>query len=76
MIALNFAKSIVLITKLEDNIMSEQTEYCTTKDLGKAFAVIVFMIIGVPILALMTMVGLEDYARYCSLSWIPCFGID
>ena len=55
--------------------MSEQTNYCTTKDLGKAFSVIAFMIIGVPILALMAMVGLEDYAQYCNKSWIPCFGI-
>jgi len=55
--------------------MSEQTNYCTTKDLGKAFLVIAFMIIGVPILALMAMVGLEDYAQYCNQSWLPCFGI-
>lgn len=55
--------------------MSEQTNYCTTKDLGKAFAVIAFMIVGVPILALMAMVGLEDYAQYCNQSWIPCFGL-
>ena len=57
--------------------MSEEhhQEYCTTKDLGKAFAIIAFMIIGVPILALMAMVGLEDYARYCNVGWIPCFGL-
>jgi len=55
--------------------MSEQTNYCTTKDLGKAFLVIAFMIIGVPILALMAMVGLEGYAQYCNQSWLPCFGI-
>jgi hypothetical protein len=56
--------------------MSEHTEYCTTKDLGKAFAVIVFMIAVVPVLLLMAMVGLEDYGRYCNLNILPCFGLN
>ena len=56
--------------------MSEQTNYCTTKDLGKAFLVIAFMIIGVPILALMAMVGLEEYGRYCNVNILPCFGLN
>ena len=30
--------------------MSEQTNYCTTKGLGWAFAVCVFIIVGVPVL--------------------------
>lgn len=58
--------------------MSEEhyQEYCTTKDLGKAFAVIIFMIAVVPVLLLMAMVGLEDYARYCNLTILPCFGLN
>jgi len=51
-------------------------DYCTTKDLGKAFAVIVFMIAVVPVLLLMAMVGLEDYGRYCNLNILPCFGLN
>ena len=46
--------------------MSEQTNYCTTKDLGKAFAIIAFFMVGVPIL-------LADQ-KYCKQSIIlPCF---
>ena len=56
--------------------MSEHTEYCTTKDLGIAFTVIVFMIAVVPVLMLMAMVGLEDYGRYCNLTILPCFGLN
>ena len=55
---------------------SDQTQYCTTIDLGKAFAVIVFMIAVVPVLMLMAMVGLEDYGRYCNLNILPCFGLN
>lgn len=55
---------------------SHKENYCTTKDLGKAFAVIVFMIAVVPVLMLMAMVGLEDYARYCNLTLLPCFGLN
>lgn len=57
-------------------IMSEHIEYCTTKGLGKAFAVIVFMIAVIPVLLLMAMVGLEDYGRYCNLNILPCFGLN
>jgi len=58
--------------------MSEQPhhDYCTTKGLAKAFAVIVFMIAVIPVLLLMAMVGLEDYARYCNLTLLPCFGLN
>jgi hypothetical protein len=45
------------------------------KGLLPVFLVIAFIIIGIPILALMAMVGLEEYARYCNVSWLPCFGI-
>ena len=55
--------------------MSENTYYCTMKGLLPAFLIIVFIIIGIPILVLMSMVGLEEYARYCNISWLPCFGI-
>jgi hypothetical protein len=54
----------------------DKTQYCTTKDLGKAFAVIVLMIAVVPVLMLMAMVGLEDYGRYCNLNILPCFGLN
>lgn len=56
--------------------MSNHAEnYCTTKDLGKAFAVLVFMIAGVPILAMMATVGPEEYfGRYCKATPLaPCF---
>ena len=55
--------------------MSENAYYCTMKGLLPAFLIIVFIIIGIPILVLMSMVGLEEYARYCNFSWLPCFGI-
>jgi len=29
--------------------------------------------IGVPIIMLMIMVGLDEYARYCNLNIMPCF---
>ena len=46
--------------------MSDKTNYCTTKDLGKAFAIIAFFMVGVPIL-------LADQ-KYCKQSIIlPCF---
>ena len=46
--------------------MSEQTNYCTTKDLGKAFLIIAFFIVGVPVL-------LVDNAKYCKQSFVPCY---
>jgi hypothetical protein len=46
--------------------MSEQTNYCTTKDLGKAFLIIAFFIVGVPVL-------LVDNAKYCKQSIVPCY---
>jgi hypothetical protein len=56
--------------------MSEQTNYCTTKGLGWAFLVVVLMIVVVPVLMLMSMVGLEEYGRYCNLNILPCFGLN
>ena len=55
--------------------MSEEHNYCTTKDLGIAFLILVFMIVGVPILALFIMVGPEEYAYYCNMNILPCFGL-
>ena len=46
--------------------MSDRINYCTLKDLGKAFAIIAFFIVGVPIL-------MVDNARYCKQSIIPCY---
>ncbi len=56
--------------------MSEHTEYCTTKGLGLAMLVIVFIMGVIPVLALMAMVGLEEYGRYCNLNILPCFGLN
>tara|TARA_B110000046_G_scaffold79318_1_gene87331 strand:+ start:390 stop:563 length:174 start_codon:yes stop_codon:yes gene_type:complete len=47
--------------------------YSTTKDLGKATAILVFMMVGVPILIAMSY---EDYPKYCKMSIIlPCIGV-
>ena len=47
--------------------------YCTTKDLGKAFAVIVVIMVGVPLGIAMTY---DDYPKYCSMSiLLPCIGV-
>tara|TARA_B100000902_G_scaffold366357_1_gene388066 strand:+ start:348 stop:521 length:174 start_codon:yes stop_codon:yes gene_type:complete len=49
--------------------------YCTTKGLGWAFLILVFFIAVFPVLMLMMMVGLDEYARYCNLNIMPCFGL-
>tara|TARA_B110000483_G_scaffold51951_1_gene64688 strand:+ start:1006 stop:1176 length:171 start_codon:yes stop_codon:yes gene_type:complete len=47
--------------------------YSTTKDLGKATAILVFMMVGVPMLIAMSY---EDYPKYCKMSIIlPCIGV-
>ena len=47
--------------------------YSTTKDLGKAISIIVFMMVGVPMLIAMSY---EDYPKYCKMSIIlPCVGV-
>ena len=47
--------------------------YCTTKDLGKAFAVIVVIMVGVPLGIAMTN---DDYPKYCTMSiLLPCIGV-
>jgi len=56
----------VALVEAEVANMSEQTNYCTLKGLGKAFAIILFFIVGVPFL-------LVDNARYCKQSIIPCY---
>ena len=43
------------------------------RGLGWAFLIITFFIVGVPIIMLMIMVGLDEYARYCNLNIMPCF---
>lgn len=56
--------------------MSEQTNYCTLKGLGWAFLIIIFLMVGVPLLMNLAIVGPEDYARQCKMSVItPCFGL-
>ena len=47
--------------------------YSTTKDLGKAAAILVFMMVGVPMLIAMSY---EDYPKYCKMSIIlPCIEV-
>jgi hypothetical protein len=55
--------------------MSEEHQYYTTKGLGWAVLILVFMILGLPVIMLMLMVGLEDYAMYCNMNILPCFGL-
>tara|TARA_B110000444_G_C18669334_1_gene514519 strand:- start:419 stop:592 length:174 start_codon:yes stop_codon:yes gene_type:complete len=55
--------------------MSEEHNYCNTKGLGWAVLILVFMILGLPVIMLMLMVGLEDYAMYCNMNILPCFGL-
>ncbi len=56
--------------------MSNQHNYCTMKGLGYAFAILTFLIIGVPWGMTYIMVGHNDYARYCKMTPVlPCFGI-
>tara|TARA_Y100000015_G_C2327078_1_gene59387 strand:- start:350 stop:511 length:162 start_codon:yes stop_codon:yes gene_type:complete len=50
--------------------------YCDMKGLWIAFLILLFFIVGVPILMLMAMVGLEEYGRYCNLNIMPCFGLN
>jgi hypothetical protein len=53
--------------------MSEN--YCTTRGLGWAFLIILFVMVGVPIASTYAMVGSEDYIRYCNMTpLLPCFG--
>ena len=47
--------------------------YCTTKGLGKAIALLVVFMVGMPISIAMTY---EDYPKYCSMSiLLPCIGV-
>jgi len=46
--------------------MKHDENYCTTRGLGWAFLVIVFFIVGVPVL-------LVDNAKYCKQSIVPCY---
>ena len=55
--------------------MSEEHNYCNTKGLGWAVLILVFMILGLTVIMLMLMVGLEDYAMYCNMNILPCFGL-
>ena len=48
--------------------------YCTTKGLGYAFAIVAFFILVVPMGMTYAMVGLEDYMRYCNMTCCFCFG--
>lgn len=53
--------------------MSNEHNYCTTKDLGKAIAIIAFIMIGIPMMIVMSY---DDYPKYCKMSIIvPCIGV-
>ena len=46
------------------------------KGLPLSFAIIIFMLVGVPLLITFSMLGPDDYARQCKTAiTIPCFGI-
>jgi len=52
--------------------MSNDHDYCTTKDLGKAISVIVFVMVGIPMMIAMSY---DDYPKYCKMSIVvPCVG--
>ena len=48
--------------------MSEEHNYCNTKGLGWAVLILVFMILGLPVIMLMLMVGPEEYGTYCNMN--------
>tara|TARA_B100000780_G_scaffold188629_1_gene132609 strand:- start:463 stop:648 length:186 start_codon:yes stop_codon:yes gene_type:complete len=51
----------------------DHQNYSTTKDLGKAIGIIVFMILGIPMLMVMSF---DEYPKYCKMSIIvPCIGV-
>ena len=51
----------------------EHQNYSTTKDLGKAIAIIVSIMLGMPMAIAMSY---EDYPKYCKMSIIlPCIGV-
>ena len=53
--------------------MSNEHNYCTTKDLGKAIAIIAFIMIGIPMMIVMSY---DDYPKYCIMSIVvPCIGV-
>ena len=53
--------------------MSNEHNYCTTKDLGKAIAIIAFIMIGIPMMIAMSY---DDYPKYCKMSIVvPCRGV-
>jgi|TARA_B100001093_G_C26681229_1_gene950529 hypothetical protein len=53
--------------------MSNEHNYCTTKDLGKAIAIIAFIMIGIPMMIVMSY---DDYPKYCKMSIVvPCIGV-
>ena len=46
------------------------------KGLPLSFAIITFLLVGVPLLGSFAMLGPDDYARQCKMTIImPCFGI-
>ena len=46
------------------------------KGLPLSFAIITFLLVGVPLLSTFAMLGPDDYARQCKMSIItPCFGL-
>jgi hypothetical protein len=57
-------------------MMSEQTNYCTTKGLGWAFLVIILTLTALPIAVTIMMLGVDSYAGNCEQSILmPCLGL-
>jgi hypothetical protein len=54
-------------------MMTNNHEESDLKDLGKAFAILVFIIVGAPVLWSMS---LPDYADNCKVSLLPCVGVN
>jgi len=51
----------------------EHQNYSTTKDLGKAIGIIVLIVLGIPMLMVMSF---DEYPKYCKMSIIvPCIGV-
>lgn len=56
--------------------MTDDNGNVTFRGLTLSFAIIVFLIVGAPVLMTMSMLGTDEYARQCNLNLLPCFGLE
>lgn len=56
--------------------MTDNNGYVTFKGLTLTFAMIIFMIVGVPVLMTISMIGTDEYAKQCNINLLPCFGLE